>query len=361
MARIDKLQVKNKIHNLPIFLPDATLGVVRGLSSLDLIQCGTRGCVVNTYHLASNPGKEILNTFDGIKKFMGFEGLVISDSGGWQVFSLIHRNKGGGVITDDGVVFSIGGKKKEIFTPEDSIRMQFDIGSDIIICLDDFTPPNTTYEKCLESVERTTHWAKRSKEEYLKQIEERKVSNENRPLIFAVIQGDRDKKLRKKSFEDLYAIGFDGFGYGGYMIDANGSLDLEMSKYIVELIPDDTVSFALGTGTPWQIASLYTFGWDIFDCTLPTRDARHGRLYIFKDEIKNLDLTKKESYEFVNIRREVYREDISPISNFCGCYTCKNYSKAYLHHLFKIKDISVLRLLTIHNLYLYNEVINNLV
>jgi len=355
---VKSLTVKGKTYDLPIFLPDATLGVVRGLDSLDLNSIGIRGVVVNTYHLASDPGALVLRKFGGIKNFMKFSGLVVSDSGGWQVFSLIHRNKNSGRINDEGVKFSVGGKKGEIFTPEMSVRMQFEIGSDIIICLDDFTPPNASPEKTLESVERTTLWAKRSKEEYERQLVQRGLDNETRPLIFSVVQGDRSKELRQKSARELIGIGFDGFGYGGYMIDENGGLDKEMSKFIVELIPNDKVKFALGTGTPWDIAYLYSVGWNVFDCTLPTRDARHKRLYSFKSAPENSsDLLNKAFYEFIYINRTKYQQDESPISKYCDCLACTNYSKAYVNHLFKINDTLALRLATIHNLRVYTKVI----
>lgn len=354
----ETVTIKGKTYNLPIYIPDATLGVVRGLDSSDLAQINVNGAVVNTYHLQSDPGSEILTSFGGIKNFMKFPGLVISDSGGWQVFSLIHRNKNKGKITDDGVIFSIGGKKGELFTPEKSIQMQFEIGSDIIICLDDFTNPNTSEDKVLESVNRTTLWAKRSRAEYDKQIAARGMTDATRPHIYAVIQGDRSKELRKKSAEELIAIGFDGFGYGGYMIDETGGLDREMSKYIAELIPNGKVRFALGTGTTWDIAYLYSVGWDIFDCTLPTRDARHKRLYTFKAEPKNIgELINKDFYEYVYINRSKYAKDDSPISELCDCPVCKNYSKAYLNHLFKIGDNSALRLATLHNLRTYTRLI----
>ncbi|MBI2414510.1 queuine tRNA-ribosyltransferase family protein [candidate division WWE3 bacterium] len=355
------LSIKNSVYSLPLYIPDATLGVVRGLDSTDLTQIGIQGVVVNTYHLMSTPGSQVLKDMGGIKNFMNFKGLVVSDSGGWQVFSLIHRNKNKGKITDAGVVFSLGGKKGELFTPENSIQMQFEIGSDIIICLDDFTAPNTSPEKVLESVERTTHWAKRSRIEYDKQIVARGLTDITRPHIYAVIQGDRSEVLRQKSATELIEIGFDGYGYGGYMIDADGTLDKKMSRYIASLIPEDKVKFALGTGTPWDIAYLYSVGWDIFDCTLPTRDARHKRLYTFKAEPSSLqDLCDRNFYDYIYINKSKYATDESFLSALCDCPTCKNYSKAYLHHLFKIGDNSAMRLATIHNLRTYTKLIEYL-
>lgn len=352
------IKIKGKKYDLPIFIPDATRAVVKSIDSIDMKEAGVRGAVVNTYHLMSDPGTSTLKKFGGVKDYMNFDGLITSDSGGWQVFSLIHRNNIPGKITDAGVTFSIGGAKKKLFSPEKSIQVQFDIGSDIIICLDDFTPPNATYDENLKTVERTTRWAKRCKIEYEKQLKNRKLDDTSRPLLFAVIQGALDKELRKKSAEELIEIGFDGYGFGGYVVDENGNLDLDISEYIAGLIPEDNIAFALGTGSPWEIAALYDYGWDIFDCTLPTRDARHKRLYTFKKEPKTrADLKDKNFYEYINIHREKYYRDDSPISEHCDCHTCKNYTKAYLNHLFRINDTSAYRLATIHNLRFYNRVI----
>jgi queuine tRNA-ribosyltransferase len=292
---------------------------------------------------------------------------VVSDSGGWQVFSLIKRHGEGGEITDEGVKFEIGGEKNKkmgIFTPEDSIRIQFEIGADILICLDDFTGADDNEEKIKESVERTILWAKRTRAEFDKIVAEKKMTDETRPLLFAVIQGGWSKKLRKYCAEELLKIGFDGYGYGGYMVNEQGELDEEMSKYIAELIPDEFPKFALGVGKPWDIARCYEFGWDIFDCVLPTRDGRHKRLYNFKTSSRKnvgvglgLDLKLPDSYEFLYIGRGKFSGDIHPIGLDCDCFTCQNYSRGYLHHLFKIKDMLAYRLAVIHNLRTYNRLI----
>ncbi len=423
---IKELKIKGKKYKLPIFLPDATLGIVRSLDNRALKEVGTRGVVVNTYHLNDTPGTDILKKFasvetrslqqrpslcrSGIKNFMNFDGLVVSDSGGWQVFSLIKRHGEGGEITDEGVKFNIGGEKNKqlgIFTPEDSIRIQFEIGADILICLDDFTGANDSEEKIKESVKRTILWAKRTRVEFDKIIKEKKLTDKTRPLLFAVIQGGWSRKWRKYCAEELLKIGFDGYGYGGYMVNEKGELDEEMSKYIAELIPDEFPKFALGVGKPWDIARCYEFGWDIFDCVLPTRDGRHQRLYNFKNDntneaeanearlikrsdsgalslasseshfaeatrdkleviqgkfnnIKNLDLKNPDNYEFLYISRGKFATDSNPIGLDCDCFTCQNYSRAYVHHLFKIKDMLAHRLAVIHNLRVYNRAIEEL-
>lgn len=352
------LSVKGKTYNLPIYLPDATRAVTKSIDSVDLNNAHVKGAVVNTYHLMTNPGISVLEKFGGVKGFMNYDGLITSDSGGWQIFSLIHRNKNLGSITDRGVTFSIGGGKKTLFSPEKSVEVQFSIGSDIVICLDDFTPPDAKPNAIKESVERTIKWAKASKAEYERQIEIRELKENERPLLFSVIQGGWDKELRKYCAEELIKIGFDGYGFGGYVVDEGKGLNLEISKYIAELIPDDKIKFALGVGTPYEIAMCHEFGWDIFDCTLPTRDGRHKRLYTFAGEPTSVeDLKNPRFHQYVYIDREVYRRDESPISEFCDCHTCKNFTKAYLHHLFNIEDLGAYRLATIHNLRTYTKLI----
>lgn len=358
---MNKIKIKNKTYKLPIFLPDATLGVTKSIDTKDLEDAQVKGAVVNTYHLNTNPSTKVLKKFKGIKNFMSFDGLIVSDSGGWQVFSLIHRNNKKGKITDEGVTFTIGNSSKKIFTPEDSIKIQFEIGSDIIICLDDFTPPNANKQKALETVERTTLWAKRCKEEYEKQLKKRKLTDSNRPHLYSVVQGGYFKSLRKKSSKELIDIGFDGYGYGGYVVNKKGKLDLEISEYIANLLPDDKVKFALGMGRIDDIVHLRNFGWDIFDCTLPTRDARHKRLYIYDKKINKTNLKKPESlYSYLYINKSKYSNDLKPISSYCDCLTCKNYSRAYLRHLFKIDDSTAYRLATIHNLRTYTLLLEHL-
>lgn len=345
----------DNLFELPLYLPDATRGVAKSLDSKDLENAKVEGVVVNTLHLAETPGLEMLKKVGGIKNLMNFYGLVISDSGGWQVFSLIHRSGNKGLITDEGVVFSTGTGRKQIFTPEQSIQIQMAIGSDIVICLDDFTPPDAPPDKIKESVNRTILWAKKSKDEYLK------YPVNHKPVLLAVIQGGWEKEARKYCAEKLIEIGFDAYGFGGYVIDETGTLGLEISDYIAHLIPDDKIKFALGTGKPWEIVKLRQMGWDIFDCTLPTRDARHQRLYIFKENPDSFAaLNKKTTFGYLDIGKTVYQTEQLPLDPFCDCHTCKNYTRAYLHHLFKIHDVLALRLATIHNLRHYTRVIEEL-
>jgi queuine tRNA-ribosyltransferase len=353
---VKSITIKGCEYLLPMYLPDATRAVVKGVDSVDLQNVHVSGVVVNTYHLMTDPGMSVLSEFGGIKPYMRFDGLVTSDSGGWQIFSLIHRSKKSGKITDKGVTFSIGGAKRKLFSPEKSIQVQFDIGSDIVVCLDDFTPPEASEDQIKASVDRTILWAKRSREEYDRILEKRELKKKDAPVLLAVVQGGSNKDLRKYCAEKLIDIGFDGYGFGGYPMDADGNFDFDIAQHIVEQLPKKSIKFALGVGAPVEIAKCFELGWEIFDCTLPTRDGRHKRLYIFTKEPKGIeDLVDENTHDFIYIHREKYRRANEPISEFCDCYTCKNFTKAYLHHLFNINDTLAYRLASIHNIRTYTK------
>ncbi|MCL4366355.1 tRNA guanosine(34) transglycosylase Tgt [Patescibacteria group bacterium] len=348
---MQRLTIKGKVHKFPIYLPDATRGVVRSIDSDDLKETGIDGIVVNTYHLLSEPGLETLDSLGGIKNFMNFDGLVVSDSGGFQVLSLIAKNKSLGKITDEGLKFYLsttGQKQKFVLTPEDSIRVQFFINPDIMICLDDCPGQNSTEDVIRHSVTRTIAWAKRCKVEFDKQLKERKIKDANRPLLFAVIQGGSDKNLRKYCAEELIKIGFDGYCFGGWPM-IGGKVNYDILKFTADLMPDDKPKFALGVGSPEAIVKGTEMGYDILDCVLPTRDARHHRLYIFD--------SKSNKMEYMYINKTIYKNDQKPVSKDCNCHTCKNYSRAYMRHLFKIGDSLAWRLATIHNLTAYADLI----
>ena len=373
-----ELKIKEKSYQLPTYLPDATLAVVRNLDHHDLKSIGLNALMVNTYHLINRPGEEILKNVGGVKKFMNWDGLVSSDSGGFQLFSLIQKNSDLGKITNEGVVLYNGPKKqkKTIFTPEDSIRMQFAIGSDIMICLDDFTPPSADEKRIEESVKRTISWAQRAKIEFEKQLKihgfDGFEQKENRPLLLAPIQGHRNKKWRKYCADELLKIGFDIYGLGGWPFAEDGDFDYDYCQYNASLTPNEFPRFALGVGTPENIAKLFFMGYQIFDCVLPTRDARHQRLYTFKVDPKTLNsqqleiLVKEnrlnEIFDYLYIGKAKYAEDFTAISKNCDCPLCKNneVSKAYLHHLFKVTDGAAFRLASLHNLRTYNLLIEAL-
>ena len=344
--------------SLPLYFPDATLGVVRSLSSADLEKTGVKGLVVNTYHLREKPGLELLTKVGGIKKLMNWKGLITSDSGGFQLFSLINKNPNLGKITDEGVVLYTGKnkQKKILFTPEESIRVQFALGSDIMVCLDDFTPPEADTNRATQSVSRTINWAERSKQEFEHQLKICGFSNEKRPLLLAPIQGHNYFNLREKCAQELVNIGSDFYGLGGWPFQANGKFDYQMCQLNSNFTPDDHPRFALGVGSPMNIVKLHQMGYHFFDCVLPTRDARHKRVYIFSDDPTQIDyLNDEDWYQYLYFDRGSLSDDLNPISKHCDCFTCKNHSRAYLHHLFKVGDSLAFRLATIHNLRFYSK------
>ena len=356
------ITIKGKQFDMPVFFPDATRGVIRSLDSKDLEKVGTTGLIVNTYHLLSQPGLKVLKEVGGIKELMNWNGWVISDSGGFQMFSIVQKNKKLGKIHDNGVDFylsSNGQKQKFEITPEKCIQIQFDINSDIMIALDYFTPFNANDWDIKKSVDLTIEWGKRCKVEFEKQCKNRGLNDDSRPMLFGVVQGAHDKDERTRCAVELEKVGFDGYGLGGWTFDNNGRVDLDIIRHIASVTPDDKPRYGLGIGDPQSVVDLIKMGYGIFDCVLPTRDARHKRIYSFKKDpnmIKNI-FEETDWYEYINIGKSVYADDMSPIANYCDCDVCKNNSKAYLNHLFKIGDTTAFRFATMHNLAFYNKTI----
>lgn len=349
-ARTGKIQTQNGVVNTPFFMPDATRGFVRSMSKNDLEKISMGPMVVNTYHLYLQPGMSTIKKAGDIHKFMNWKKPLLSDSGGYQVFSLIHKNPKMGKITDEKVVFRspIDGSKHEI-SPRKAIQIQFDLGVDMMVCLDDPPPNDYNKEKIRKAVQRTIAWAKICKDEYEKQIKKRKITKKNRPLIFGVVQGGNYPDLREYCTKELIKIGFDGYGFGARHVDSEGNFLEEILRLVAGLIPKNSLRFALGIGTPEDIVRCADMGWDMFDCVIPTREGRHGKLFVWKKE----DVRKKDFYAYLNIGNERYRNDFNPVDQKCDCYACKNHTKAYLNHLYRTKDPLFLRLASIHNLNFY--------
>ncbi len=369
-----KARNKNKIISTkhgelktPFFMPDATRGFVKFLANDELKKVGVKPMVVNTYHLYLQPGTELIKEAGGIHKFMNYQAPLLSDSGGYQVFSLIHQNPKMGKITDYGVIFRspLDGSKHSI-TPEKSIQIQFDLGVDMMVCFDDPPPNFYSKDKVEKAVERTIAWAERCLIEYEKQINKRKISKEQRPLIFCVIQGGEHIDLRKKCAKGLRAVAkkigrdWDGYGFGGRHIDTEGNFMEKVLKKTASFIPNNALKFALGIGTPRDIVKCVKMGWDMFDCVIPTREGRHGKLFVWKSEGKNFVDGDNDFYETVNITNEKFKKDFRPPESDCQCELCQNYSKAYLHHLFKMKDPLGMKLAAIHNLRFYSKLLKRL-
>jgi len=339
---------------LPVFFPDATRAVLKTLDSQDIANTKTPGILVNTYHLYADLGERVVKKFGGIGKFMSWPGALISDSGGFQVMSLVKASKNQGKITDEGVTFRPSRKRKILLTPEESVRFQMILKPDMVVVLDEFTEPNATLEKARETVKRTILWAKRSKAEFLKICETQKLTKKNRPYLLAVVQGGNFLDLRAECTQRLVAIGFDGLGYGGWPITDEGKFNFDIARVMAENTPSGYFLYGLGVGKPDEIVRCVDLGFSIFDCVLPTRDARHKRLYIYNaDSIEQINIRQSKFYSYYTPDKEKYYTDRAPISRACDCLLCQRYSRAYLAHLFRIQDATALRLATIHNLRFY--------
>ncbi|MCF7820659.1 MAG: tRNA-guanine transglycosylase [Candidatus Pacebacteria bacterium] len=333
---------------LPFFMPDATRGLVKSISAQEALIAGTKAMVVNTLHLYLQPGLQKIEAAGGLHAFMNWPYYLLSDSGGFQVFSLIYGNSKLGKIYDDRVVFKspIDGKEHDL-TPEKSIQIQFSLGTDMMVVLDDCLPYNNSQRDLEKSVERTIDWAKRSKEEYLRQLKKRKIEIAKAPLLFAVVQGGEDIALRKHCFKELEKIGFDGFGFGGRPVNSQGKFLHKLLKETALVIGDKYLKFALGIGTISDIYKCRQMGWDMFDCVIPTREGRHGRLLI---PAKNL-----RSPKIININNAKFATNFKKINKDSKFKEVSENSLAYLHHLFKIKEPLGARIATLNNLEYYQK------
>jgi queuine tRNA-ribosyltransferase len=338
---------------VPTFLPDATRAGVRGTSSDDLRRIGIEAVVVNAFHLLRRPGARVVQAAGGIHRFMDWSGPILSDSGGFQVWSLIRQDPSRGVIRDNEVIFrepSTG--EKWNLTPERVINLQFQLGSDIVVCLDDCTDADAPEAEQERSVERTVRWARRCREEFDRQVATRKGTD--RPRIFAVVQGGGVERLRRQCATELATIGFDGYGFGGWPLAADGSLLADPLRWVAESLPPDAPKHALGIGRADHVVAAFALGYSMFDSALPTRDARHGRLYAFKPGwAARRPSAGDDFFRAVRIHDQPYRVDHGPIEEGCDCPLCMSHSAAYLHHLFKVGDLSAERLATLHNLRFY--------
>ncbi len=370
---------------LPFFMPDATRGFIKLSGSRELNKVGAKAIVVNTFHLYLQPGMKIIKKAGGIHSFMNWNGPILSDSGGFQVFSLIHKNPQMGKIYNNKVEFKspLDGSR-HILTPEKSIQIQFDLGVDMMVCLDD-CPPNDFNKKALEkSVERTISWAERCKTEYNKQIKSRysalragslvyargKIKEFKRPLLFSVIQGGADLSLRERCARELIKIGFDGYGFGARPVDGQGKFLGEVLKYTADLIPRDAYKFALGIGLPEDIVRCAQMGWEMFDCVIPTREGRHGRLFFptpnpspargLTGEGRLFSKGRRKFYNTININNAKFARDFSVINENSRWPELREYTKAYLHHLFKLKEPLGQRLASLNNLEFYLDLMGKI-
>ena len=309
----------------PVFMPVGTQATVKSMTPEELKQIGAQIILSNTYHLYLRPGEKIVKEAGGLHKFMNLDRPILTDCGGFQVFSLSDLR----TINEDGVEFKshLDGSK-HFFTPEKVIQIEEDLGADIIMSFDECCPYPSTYEYTKNSMERTTRWAKRCKEAH---------KNIDRQGLFGIIQGGFYKDLRKKSVEDLIQLDFPGYAIGGISVGEPKEEFLDILRYVTPLMPKNKPRYLMGVGTPDYLIEAAIAGIDMCDCVLPTRIARNGTAMTWNGKVV--------------VRNATYERDFSPLDPECDCYTCRNYTRAYIRHLVKCKEILGVRLLSIHNLY----------
>ena len=349
-------------HNLqlPVFFPDATYGFVRSLTSEDLLSIGIQGVEMNSFHLMQKPGSTVISALGGLHKMSAWPGVIMTDSGGFQAYSLIRQDPKFGKLQGDGILFYPEGSERKLqLTPAKSIQLQLGYGSDLLVCLDDCTDVNASRAEQEASVDRTIVWAKTSRRTYDTLLKGRKLQDSERPLLFAVIQGGAELDLRKRCADALMELGFDGFGFGGWPLDKEGRLITEILAYTRSLIPREFPIHALGIGHPVSIAACFKMGYEMFDSAMPTRDARHGRLYART----SANATPSEDpawFEFKYVNSEINVRAAGPVFDGCDCPLCSTYSLGYLYHLYKMQDPSYFRLATLHNLRFMTQLMDSL-
>jgi len=333
-ARACTIKTAHSTIQTPVFMPVGTVGAVKSLDAIDLKQYINPQIILgNTYHLYLRPGDEVVQHFGGLHKFSKFDKSFLTDSGGFQAFSLSDNVK----IDEEGILFRshIDGSKHK-FTPQKVLDIQYNLNSDIMMILDDLVALPATKERLLSSIKRTTKWAKESIE-YHRANQQRGIGiNQN---IFAIIQGGIDKEFRKISANELCELDFDGFAIGGLSVGESNNAMYDTVEFTTPLMPKNKPRYLMGVGTPEDLIENIYRGVDMFDCVMPTRNARNGTLFT--------------SFGKVNIKAAKYKLDKNPIDKECNCYTCQNYSRGYLNHLFRARELTYFRLATLHNLYYY--------
>lgn len=333
-ARACTIKTAHSTIQTPVFMPVGTQATVKALDANDLLSMGAKIILGNTYHLYLRPGSKLIKKFGGLHGFSKFPNSFLTDSGGFQAFSLSDNSK----PDENGIMFRshIDGSK-HYFTPQSVLDTQYDLGSDIMMILDDLVALPNTKERIKKSIERTTKWAKEAIT-YHKQQQEKGIGvNQN---IFAIIQGGTDKEFRKMSAQQLCALkDFDGYAIGGLSVGEPNQDMYDTVEWTTIFMPENKPRYLMGVGTPEDLIENIHRGVDMFDCVMPTRNARNGTLFT--------------SFGRVNIKKAMYKEDALPIDEECDCYTCKNFTKAYLSHLYRAGEITYFRLASIHNINYY--------
>tara|TARA_B100000686_G_C16701661_1_gene923810 strand:+ start:428 stop:1528 length:1101 start_codon:yes stop_codon:yes gene_type:complete len=327
-ARLGKITTEHGTIDTPAFMPVGTQATVKALTPEELEACGVQIILGNTYHLYLRPGHPIIQEMGMLHRFMNWKFPILTDSGGFQVHSLAKLAK----TSNYGVEFQshIDGSR-HIFTPEKVMEIQRSLGADIIMTLDEMAPHSADRTKAIDSLRRTTHWAKRC----------RAAHRDGKQTLFGILQGGMYKELRSQSAEELMEIDFKGYAIGGLSIGEEKKLMREIADHTTQLLPRETPRYLMGIGTPDDLLENVKFGIDMFDCVLPTRNARNGSLFVSDGKL--------------NIKNSRYKEDAYPVDPTCECYVCKNYSRAYLRHLFIADEILAMRLNTLHNITFYQN------
>ena len=345
-ARLGVIHTAHGDIETPAFLPIGTKAAVKTVTPEELKFWGAQILLANTYHLWQRPGDGLIYKAGGLHGFMNWKGPIFTDSGGYQVYSLAKFRK----TMEAGVLFQFDLDGREaILSPEKSVDIQANLGSDIALILDDLPPFPFDYDRCKESIELTKRWAERAVVEFKKIIEDGDPINPGQKQ-WGIVQGASFKDLREQSAKDMVALGFPGFAVGGVAVGEPHEEMMKAILYCEPYLPKDAPKHLLGVGTPFNIVNAVSLGMDTFDCVIPTREARHGRLYV---TAKSLDASAKGGYGTIDIRLEKYKEDFTPIDSQCNCYTCVNHTKAYVRHLFQTGEPLAERLATMHNLRFY--------
>jgi queuine tRNA-ribosyltransferase len=320
----------------PVFMPVGTLATVKALSPEELKAAGAQIILGNTYHLYLRPGCDIIDRFAGLHRFMHWDRPILTDSGGFQVFSLAKLRK----LTEQGYQFQshIDGSR-HMLSPEKSIEVQICLNSDIIMCLDQCLEHPATRDQAAAALALTTRWAARCKTFWREQTQ---CQNS----LFGIVQGGMYADLRRRSAEEIAEIGFPGYAIGGLSVGEPKDLMMEMAAHTLPLLPADRPRYIMGVGTPEDLVELVALGADMFDCVMPTRNARNGQLF-----------TERGTINICNAR---FREDEGPVDPSCDCYTCRHYSLAYLRHLYTAREILAYRLNSIHNVHYYVNLVNSM-
>lgn len=333
LARRGKIIFPRGVVDTPAFMPVGTYGTVKAMTPEEVLATGAQIILGNTFHLMLRPGVEVIKLHGDLHDFMNWQGPILTDSGGFQVFSLGELRK----LTEAGVTFRSPLNGSEIFlSPEISMQVQQALGADIVMVFDECTPYPASHAQVKDSMELSLRWAKRSKEAH----------DAHSAALFGIVQGGVYPELRDRSLQGLMEIGFDGYAIGGLSVGEPKEEMIKILDHIAAKMPDDKPRYLMGVGTPEDLVAAVKRGIDMFDCVMPTRNARNGHLFT--------------SQGIVRIRNSVYRKSTAPLDPNCNCYTCQNYSLAYLNHLSRCHEILGARLNTIHNLHYYQKVMLDL-